>query len=94
MRPEPVESVPEFFAIYREPCNNCELYTDGVLCAKSHRQQQVGVATGHIPELTFRRRGGCPDWMILTSKTDAWWGEDPLYPCSGDYGGSKTNILG
>lgn len=94
MKPPPVASVSAFFEIYGEPCNNCELYTDGCICEKGHRQRTVAVSTGHIPALTFRRRGGCPDWVILTSKTDAWWGEDPLYPHSGDYGGSKTNVLG
>lgn len=89
-----IESVQEFFKIYGEPCNNCELYTDGVLCERGHHQKSVGIATGHIPKLTYRRKGGCPDHVLLTTKTDAWWGEDPIRPFSGDYGGSKTNILG
>ena len=89
-----LETIPDFFAIYGEPCNNCELYSDGCLCEKGHRQHRVSISLGHIPELTCRKRGGCPDWIMLTSKTDAWWGEDPLYRCSGDYGGSKTSLLG
>jgi len=89
-----LDNVEGFFIIYGEPCNNCELYEDGVLCGKGHRQHRVSIAMGHISELVCRKKGGCQDWTLLTSKTDAWWGEEPLYRCSGDYGGSKTSILG
>jgi len=88
-----VESIPEFFTLYGEPCNNCERYTEGSYCELSHRQKRVSIDTGHIPELTYRRKGGCSDWVILTSKTDAWWGEDPIRPYSAVYGGVKTDIL-
>jgi hypothetical protein len=89
-----VTDIPVFFKIYGEPCNNCERYTDGCFCENGHRQRTCAIRLGHIPELTYRRQGGCPDWVRLTSKTDAWWGEEPPYRCSGDYGGSKTSILG
>jgi len=89
-----VEDIRTFCILYKEPCNNCEHYEDGILCALGHRQKKIAIEQGHIPELTYRRSGGCPDWTILTSKTDAWWHEEPLYPCSVVYGGTKTNILG
>ncbi len=87
------ESVQDFFNTYGEPCNNCELFTGGSLCENDHRQRKVSISTGHIAELTCCRQGGCPDWIILTSKTDAWWGEEPLRPFSSVYGGTKTDIL-
>ncbi len=88
-----VKDVHAFFEIYGEPCNNCERYTDGAFCEMGHRQRRAAIETGHIPELTYRRQQGCPDWTILTSKTDAWWNEEPIAPHSSVYGGVKTDIL-
>lgn len=85
-----LESIPEVFEEFGEPCNNCKLWDDGILCLKKHRQRKIHVATGHIPELVVRKIGGCPDHLI---KEGVWWHEDPIKPHQSGYGGSSTNIL-
>lgn len=83
------EHIPEMAATFGEPCSNCAKY-DG-FCDLGHRTKAVGIATGHIPEAIVRRVGGCSDHVF---REGDWYGEEPLYRCSGDYGGSKTSILG
>lgn len=83
-------TIPDVYLVYGEPCNNCTLYYEGALCEKKHRQKLVSVATGHIPELTVRRQGGCPDHEL---KEGVWWNEEPLQRTTGDYGGNPTSIL-
>lgn len=84
------ENIPEMFDAYGEPCSNCTLYDDGVLCTAGHRQREVVINTGHIPSVTVRRRGGCPDHVI---KEGDWWNEDPIKRHQSGYGGSSTNLL-
>lgn len=81
---------PEMAAVYGEPCNACDLWEEGLVCARGHRQKAVSIATGHIAELHVRRAGGCPDHV---PKAGIWWGEDPIKPHQSGYGGSSTNIL-
>lgn len=83
-------NIPDVFDEFGEPCNNCKLYEQGMWCAKWHRQKTVAIETGHIPELTVRRLGGCSDHQILEG---TWHGEDPIKPFQSGYGGSSTNIL-
>ena len=80
----------EAVALYSEPCNNCALWEGGLWCARGHRQKTIQMETGHIPELTFRKMGGCPDHVL---KEGVWWWEDPIKPHQSGYGGSSTNIL-
>lgn len=84
------ESVPDMFAVYGEPCNNCLLFEAGMWCVKHHRQKDVAIATGHIPELTVRRMGGCPDHQMMEG---TWHNEEPPKRHQSGYGGSSTNIL-
>ncbi len=84
------DTIPDVHAVYGEPCNNCTLWEDGVWCAKRHRQKDVTVLQGHIPDLTVRRFGGCPDHAL---KEGVWWHEDPIKPHQSGYGGSSTNLL-
>lgn len=76
--------------VYGEPCNNCNNYHNGSFCNKNHRQKEALVEKGHIPFLTVRKMGGCPDHDM---KTGLWWHENPPHGCSNGYGGTKTNIL-
>lgn len=82
--------VPSVHAVYGEPCNNCSRWQDGSWCEMRHRQKDVAVVRGHIPELTVRRVGGCPDHL---PKEGVWWHEDPPKRHQSGYGGSSTNIL-
>jgi hypothetical protein len=84
------ESIPAMFVVYGEPCSNCTRYLEGAFCELRHRQREVSIGTGHIPAVTVRRRGGCPDHNL---KEGTWWGEDPIKPHQSGYGGSSTNIL-
>ena len=83
----------DFYAVYGEPCNICKHYYHGSFCDLGHRQKKITIETGHIPELVTRKKGGCPD-HIIDQTLEHWWHEEPLYRCSGDYGGSKTSLLG
>lgn len=87
-----IGSIPDFFIMFGEPCNNCVNYYKGSFCDLNHRQKKITIATGHIAELTYRRKGGCPDWKLDTELI-YWHHEEPRYKCSGDYGGSKTSLL-
>jgi hypothetical protein len=87
-----LESIQDFYNRFGEPCNNCINYYHGAFCDLGHRQKRVGISTGHIPELTYRRKGGCPDWKI-DEGLGVWHHEEPLFKCSGEYGGSKTSII-
>jgi hypothetical protein len=80
----------EAVELYDEPCNNCKRWVRGAWCAKGHRQKRITITTGHIPELTFRKIGGCADHSM---KVGTWWHEDPIKPHQSGYGGSSTNIL-
>ena len=84
------QTIPDMYEVYGEPCSNCIHSVEDVYCKKDHRQKRVNIECGHIPEVYVRRKGGCPDHKI---KEGDWWGEDPIRPTSGCYGGSKTNIL-
>lgn len=90
MKPE-FEDIPDMAAVYGEPCNNCALWSEGLWCEKGHRQKDVVIATGHIPDLTVRRVGGCSDHAMKES--GPWWHEDPIKPHQSGYGGSSTNLL-
>lgn len=83
-------SIPDMFDTYGEPCSNCQLFEDGLWCAKGHRQKMVSIDTGHMPEVVVRRIGGCQDHKIMEG---TWHGEDPVKPHQSGYGGSSTNIL-
>lgn len=80
----------ELSLVYGEPCNNCVLWSEGLYCERRHRQKDVAIAQGHIPVLTVRRIGGCPDHQIMAG---TWWHEDPIKPHQSGYGGSSTNLL-
>jgi len=88
-----VADIREMAEIYGEPCSNCDNLADGGWCEKGHRIKPVCVINGHIPEVLVRRKGGCPDHLLGTKWANAWFGEDPIKPYSGVYGGTKTNIL-
>lgn len=88
-----MESIPAFYEVYGEPCNNCSHYYHGAFCDLKHRQKKIEIGTGHIPQLTCRRKGGCNDWVIDETLI-VWHHEQPIMRCSGDYGGSKTSLLG
>lgn len=77
-------------AVYGEPCDACDLWESGSWCVREHRQKRVVIETGHIPELTVRRRGGCPDHK---PKAGLWWHEDPPSGGNAGYGGTSTNLL-
>lgn len=80
----------EMAEVYGEPCNACTLWDEGLFCIKRHRQKDVDISFGHIPVLTVRKIGGCPDH---SPKSGVWWHEDPIKPHQSGYGGSSTNIL-
>lgn len=80
----------EAFEEFGEPCNNCKRWVNGYWCAMKHRQKNVTLTEGHMPDWTVRKRGGCSDWSI---KKGVWWHEDPIKPHQSGYGGSSTNIL-
>jgi hypothetical protein len=84
------ENMPEMFDAFGEPCNNCTRYPDGLICDLGHRQKVVRIASGHIPEVTVRKRGGCADHLL---KEGDWWNEDPVKRHQSGYGGSSTNLL-
>ncbi|AXQ69845.1 hypothetical protein HOU03_gp423 [Caulobacter phage CcrSC] len=84
------ESIPDASKVYGEPCNNCKLWDDGFYCLKRHRQKTITINTGHMPDITVRKAGGCPDHEIMAG---VWWHEDPIKPHQSGYGGSSTNLL-
>ncbi len=90
MRRPSFEEITDVYERYGEPCNNCIHFEEGILCGLDHRQKEVDVNTGHIPELTVRKIKGCSDHQL---KDGVWWNEVPLISSSSVYGGSKTSII-